>query len=82
MKIVFSGSEYISNNEQLLAFDNTVMPPPLFQYFEENSDEILHLQSICFTVQDILFLIDLIGRNIQIFSDLPKYIFLIKHIKE
>ena len=61
--------------------DNTVMPPPLFQYFEENSDEILHLQSVCFTVEDILFLIDLIGRNIQIFSDLPKYNFFNKTYK-
>ena len=61
--------------------DNTVMPPPLFQYFEENSDEILHLQSICFTVEDILFLIELIGRDIQLFSDLPKYNFFNKTYK-
>ena len=58
--------------------DNTIMPPPLFQYFEENSDEILHLQSICFNISDIKFITDLIGRNIQIFSDLPKYNFFTK----
>ena len=58
--------------------DNTKMPPPLFQYFEENNDEILHLQSICFNISDIKFMIDLIGRNIQIFSDLPKYNFFTK----
>ena len=58
--------------------DNTIMPPPLFQYFEENSDEILHIQSICFNINDIKFMIELIGRNIQIFNDLPKYKFFTK----
>ena len=61
--------------------DKTTMPPPLFQYFEENPDEILHLQSICFSVDDIKFIIELIGRNIQIFSDLPKYNFFTKTYK-
>ena len=58
--------------------DLTSMPPPLFQYFEENSDEILHIQSICFSIKDIKFMIDLIGRNMQLFSDLPKYNFFTK----
>ena len=57
------------------------MPPPLFNYFSENSDEILHLQSICFSVEDILFIIELIGRNIQLFKDLPKYNFFEKTYK-
>ena len=61
--------------------DTSIMPPPLFQYFEENPDEILHLQSICFSVRDIKFMIELIGRNIQIFSDLPKYNFFTKTYK-
>ena len=57
------------------------MPPPLFNYFSENSDEILHLQSICFSVEDILFIVELIGRNIQLFKDLPKYNFFEKTYK-
>ena len=61
--------------------DNSIMPPPLFNYFGENSDEILHLQSICFSINDILFLTDLIGRNIEKFSDLPKYNFFCKTYK-
>ena len=61
--------------------DNTIMPPPLFQYFKENSDEIFHLQGICFNINDIKFIIELIGRNIQIFSDLPKYNFFTKTYK-
>lgn len=58
--------------------DNTVMPPPLFRYFEENSDEILHLESICFSVDDILFMLDLLKDNLELFSDLPKYKFFLK----
>ena len=55
--------------------------PPLFNYFVENSDEILHLQSICFNPSDILFLIELIGRNVDKFRDLPKYNFFMKTYK-
>ena len=56
----------------------------LFDYFKENPDEILHLESICFSLNDILFILSLIGKNIEIFSDLPKYNFFCKtykHIK-
>ena len=58
--------------------DKDQMPPPLFNYFVENSDEILHLQSICFSVEDIIFLTELIGRDVEKFKDLPKYIFFTK----
>lgn len=57
------------------------MPPPLFNYFSENPDEILHLQSICFSIEDILFMVELIGKNIQLFKDLPKYTFFEKTYK-
>ena len=56
----------------------------LFDYFEENPDEILHLESICFSLNDILFILSLIGKNIEIFEGLPKYNFFCKtykHIK-
>ena len=61
--------------------ENKEMPPPLFNYFVENSDEILHLQSICFCAEDILFLTELIGRDLQKFSDLPKFKFFTKTYK-
>ena len=48
---------------------------PLYNYFHEHSDEILHLQCICFSLDDILFILSLINRNIQAFSGLPDYIF-------
>ena len=61
--------------------DKDQMPPPLFNYFGENSDEIFHLQSICFSVEDIMFLTELIGRDLEKFRDLPKYIFFTKTYK-
>ena len=57
---------------------------PSFDYFKENPDEILHLESICFSLNDILFILSLIGKNIEIFEGLPKYSFFCKtyqHIK-
>jgi hypothetical protein len=57
---------------------------PSFDYFKENPDEILHLESICFSLNDILFILSLIGKNIEIFEGLPKYNFFCKtykHIK-
>ena len=56
----------------------------IYDYFKENPDEILHLQSICFSLNDILFILSLISKNLEIFSDLPKYSFFcktFKHIK-
>ena len=47
----------------------------LYNYFHEHSDEILHLQCICFSLDDILFILTLIGRNIQAFSGLPDFTF-------
>ena len=48
---------------------------PLYNYFHEHSDEILHLQCICFSLDDLLFILSLINRNIQAFSGLPDFIF-------
>ena len=42
------------------------------------------MQSICFSLNDILFILTLISKNLEIFSDLPKYSFFcktFKHIK-
>ena len=69
-----------SNNNNI----NNEESQPLFDYFKENPDEILHLESICFSLNDILFILSLIGKNIEIFSELPKYNFFCKtykHIK-
>ena len=53
----------------------------LYNYFNEKSDEILHLQCICFSIQDILFIMNLINKNKIIFSDLGQYNFFIKTVE-
>ena len=74
LKKEISSTEDISNNNEI----NNQTPISLYEYFNENPDEILHLQSICFSANDINFLIDLIGRNINLFKDLPRFNFFSK----
>ena len=57
---------------------NTQEQKPLFEYFGENPDEILHLQSICFSAADIKYILDLISRDINLFKDLPRFSFFSK----
>ena len=52
-----------------------------YDYFKENSDEILRLQCICFSMKDILFIINLINKNKKIFSDLNQYSFFEKTVE-
>ena len=52
-----------------------------YDYFKENSDEILHLQCICFSIPDILFIINLINKNINSFKDLDKNDFFIENVE-
>ena len=58
--------------------ENLQSQTPLFDYFKENPDEILHLQSVCFSADDIKFLLDLIERNMGLFKDLPRFNFFSK----
>ena len=55
-----------------------------YDYFKENPEEIMRLQGICFSVSDILTIINLISKNknnkIQ-FENLPEYDFFIKTIE-
>ncbi len=44
-----------------------------YKYFKENKDEILFLQSICISVDDILFILDIISKNITQFKQLKEY---------
>ena len=50
-------------------------PTPLYDYFRENTDEIMKIQSICFSLSDILFIFDYIDKEInQIkFKGFPNY---------
>ena len=47
----------------------------LYNYFNLHEEEILNLQCICFSLDDILFILSLIGRNIRAFRNLPDFIF-------
>ena len=62
--------------------DNPISQSPLYDYFKENPDEILHLQSICFSADDIKFLLELIERNMGKFKDLPRFNFFSKTYKK
>ena len=42
----------------------------LYKYFKENSDEILQLQCICPSIDDVLYIINLIDKNENYFENL------------
>jgi hypothetical protein len=53
----------------------TTPTTPLYDYFSENSDEIIKVQCICFSLADILFIMNLISKDSYFskFKNLPKY---------
>jgi hypothetical protein len=51
-------NENKSSNEEKKEGDSTMPQSRLYEYFKENSDEILHLQSICFNIDDINFILE------------------------
>jgi hypothetical protein len=46
---------------------------PTYDYFLENSDEIIKLECICFSISDILYIMSLINRDSNKFKSLPKF---------
>ena len=52
-----------------------------YNYFKNNDDEIMHLESICFSAQDILFILSLIQKKPKIFEGLPDYKYFAKTIE-
>ena len=53
-----------------------------YDYFKENSDEIIRIKSVCFSEMDILFILKLIYKNIDLFKDLQNFDRLRKALKE
>ena len=53
-----------------------------YDYFKENPDEIIRIKSVCFNEMDILFIIKLIYKNIDLFKDIPNFDRLRKAMKE
>ena len=44
-----------------------------YKYFKANKDEIIHLQCICISVDDILFILETISKNKKEFENLNDY---------
>ena len=44
-----------------------------YKYFKENKDEFIYLQSICISVEDILFLLEIIFKNKNEFKNLDNF---------
>ena len=44
-----------------------------YDYFQENKDELFNLQCICFSLDDILFILTLINRDIKAFNSLENF---------
>ena len=56
-----------------------------YNFFKANTDELFHLQCICYSFDDILFILSLINRNIQAFAnlvDFKKFENIINNIKQ
>ena len=65
----------ILNNMVLNKYLNSIEKKEnlIYNYFHENNDELFHLQCICFSFEDILFILFLINRNIQAFANLADF---------
>ena len=48
-------------------------PTPSYDYFRDNSDEIMKIQTICFSLSDIFSIMNLINKDPTKFRELPKY---------
>ena len=66
-----SQKEEVKKKKEITKKENEI----LFDYFKENDDEIMHLESICFSLSDVLFILEIIKRKPKIFEGLPKYDF-------
>ena len=64
--------------------ENTTITPQQqeiqYDYFKENPEESINIQCTCFSIQDIIFLYEVIHSKIDRFKHLPKYIFFQKTI--
>ncbi len=77
-KARFNFHKNIENEENMQNENNNYnnkIVSELYNYFEENKDEIFNLQCICFSIEDILFLISLLKNRMNEFQNLPKFNF-------
>ena len=60
--------------------DNGSKTNKLYDYFKQNSDEILHLQCVCASIDDLLYLINIINKNKQKFVNIKNSDILFKSL--
>ena len=65
-------------NEQNIIVKKENSQNKIYDYFKENKDEIFQLKCICFSIQDILFITNLINKNIKVFNGLDNFDFFSK----
>ena len=53
----------------------------IYNYFEENSDEIINLQSICLSIDDILYMLNIINNNEKKFENFKNHELFFESIK-
>ena len=68
-------SNQVNNEEEKKKDKIKSQKENLYDYFKENSDEIIHLESICFSLSDVLFILSLIEKKNDIFQELPNFNF-------
>ena len=68
-------SNQVNNGEEKKKDQLKSQKENLYDYFKENSDEIIHLESICFSLSDVLFILSLIEKKNDIFQELPNFNF-------
>ena len=76
MKLPSQLNKLINNSDKIIENKGN------YDYFKENSDEIIRIKSVCFNEMDILFIIKLLYKNIDLFKDLPNFDRLRKALKE
>ncbi len=55
---------------------------PSYDYFSQNPDELINIQCMCFSLEDILFILKILKQNKNKFSHLEKFNFFCKTIEK
>ena len=64
---------FLFNPDEKKLNQNMDNPRQKYEYFKDNSDEIIRIKSICFNEKDILFILKLMNKDIDVFKNLPEF---------
>jgi hypothetical protein len=64
---------FLFNPDEKKLNQNMDNPRQKYEYFKDNSDEIIRIKSICFNEKDILFILKLMNKDIDAFKNLPEF---------